>query len=120
MIRNKKITINQTLFNDNETERKESVQPRDYPEESAEKVKAKNEKPSSKKKVLKQKKNFAWKVSIVEVILVRIFPHLDWIRTRITPSNEYFLRSESKKEGRVHPQTQNLRKLKGKERRKNA
>ena len=59
MIRNKKITINQTLFNDNETERKESVQPRDYPEESAEKVKAKNEKPSSKKKVLKQKKNFA-------------------------------------------------------------
>ena len=61
MIRNKKITINQTLFNDNETGRKESVQPRDYPEESAEKVvgKAKNEKPSSKKKVLKQKKNFA-------------------------------------------------------------
>ena len=38
IIRNKKININQTLFNHNETGRKESFQPEDVPEESVEKV----------------------------------------------------------------------------------
>ena len=32
----------------------------------------------------------AWKLSIFEVILVRIFPHLDWARTRITPNMDTF------------------------------
>ena len=31
-----------------------------------------------------------WKVPVFGVILVRIFPHLDWIRTRITPNTDTF------------------------------
>ena len=31
-----------------------------------------------------------WKVSIFGVILVRIFSHSDWIRTRITPNTDTF------------------------------
>ena len=39
-----------------------------------------------------KKTNFetAWKVSIFRVILVRIFPHSDWVRTRITPNKDTF------------------------------
>ena len=32
----------------------------------------------------------AWKVSVFAVVLVRIFLHLDWIRTRITPNMALF------------------------------
>ena len=32
----------------------------------------------------------AWKVSVFGVLLVRIFPHLDWIRTRKTPNRDIF------------------------------
>ena len=32
----------------------------------------------------------AWKVSVFRIFLVRIFPHLDWIRTRKTPSTDTF------------------------------
>ena len=32
----------------------------------------------------------AWKVSVFGVILVRIFPHSDWIRNRITPNTDPF------------------------------
>ena len=32
----------------------------------------------------------AWKVSVFGVILVHIFPHLDWIRTRITLNTDTF------------------------------
>ena len=32
----------------------------------------------------------AWKLSIFGVILVRIFPHLDWLQTRITPNTDNF------------------------------
>ena len=31
-----------------------------------------------------------WKVSVFGVILVRIFSHLDWMRTKITPNMETF------------------------------
>ena len=32
----------------------------------------------------------AWKVSVFWIILVRIFPHSDWIRTKITPNAHSF------------------------------
>ena len=32
----------------------------------------------------------AWKVSVFEVILVCIFPHSDWMRTKITPNTDTF------------------------------
>ena len=32
----------------------------------------------------------AWKVSSFRVILVRVFPHLDWIQARITPNKDTF------------------------------
>ena len=32
----------------------------------------------------------AWKISVFAVILVRIFPHSYWIRTRITPNRDFF------------------------------
>ena len=32
----------------------------------------------------------AWKVSLFRVILVRIFLHSDWIRSRITPNSDTF------------------------------
>ena len=32
----------------------------------------------------------AWKVSVFGVILVFIFPHLDWMRTRITPNTDTY------------------------------
>ena len=32
----------------------------------------------------------AWKMSVFGVILVRIFPYSDWIRTRITPNRSTF------------------------------
>ena len=32
----------------------------------------------------------AWKVSIFGFILVHIFPHSDWIQTRITPNTDIF------------------------------
>ena len=34
--------------------------------------------------------NITWKVSVFGFILVHIFPHSDWIRTRITPNMDTF------------------------------
>ena len=34
--------------------------------------------------------NTAWKLSVFGVILVRIFPHSNWIRTRVTPNKDTF------------------------------
>ena len=35
----------------------------------------------------------AWKVSLFRVILVRFFPHLDWIWTRITPNADSYCKT---------------------------
>ena len=39
---------------------------------------------------LKLKKITAWKVSEFGVILVRVFPDLEWMRIRITPDTDTF------------------------------